>query len=164
MSELIARLASIALLRQGPQDLPAGRATLLFTIALYVAVTAFNLQRGESHPAPVLVLVLAVGLPLILVWIVLRLKQFTARWEQTLTALFGTSALLSILTLPISLAAAGTNSPLTILVLLSFFYSFAIDGHIWRHAMEVSFAAGLAISVLLFVLSLFLISSLAGPL
>ncbi|AKS40655.1 hypothetical protein [Wenzhouxiangella marina] len=165
MSDLIARLAGILLLRLGPQDLPAGRSTLLFCVTAYVAITAINLGRGEPHPQPVLVLLLAVGLPLLLVWIVLKLRHRPARWEQTLSALFGTSALLSILTLPLSLAMSGSAAnPLAFLLLLSFFWSFAVDAHIWRSALEISFAAGLAVAVLMFLFSLFLITSLAGPL
>jgi hypothetical protein len=165
MSQLILRLAGILILRLGPQDLPAGRSALLFSILAYLAVTAFNLARGDGHPAPVPVLMLAVGLPLILVWIVLKLRQRTARWEQTLTALFGTNALLSVLTLPFSLAAGGEPDPVLALILLvSFFWSFAVDAHIWRHALEISFATALVITMLLFVISLFVITSLTGPL
>jgi len=153
------------MLRLGPQDLPAGRSALALTIIAYVAVTAFNLSRGEGHPTPVLVLILAVGLPLVLTWIVLKLRQRLERWEQTLTALFGTNALLSIITLPLSLAAGSEpNAALALVLLASFFWSFAVDAHIWRNALEVSFSVALVITMLLFVISLFVITSLTGPL
>ncbi|MEN1728756.1 MAG: hypothetical protein AAGJ52_09975 [Pseudomonadota bacterium] len=165
MSDLIIRLAAVLALRLGPQDLPAGRTTLGFTILAYLVITAFNLNRGEGHPAPIPVLMLAVLLPMLLVWIVLALRNRTARWEQTLSALFGTSALLSIITLPFSLAAGGEPAPMLALVLLlSFFWSFAVDAHIWRHALEVSFPIALIVTMLLFTTSLFIITSLTGPL
>src|SRR6056297_2654868 len=104
MTDLIIRLAGLLLLRRGPQDLPAGWPALLFTILAYVGVMAFNLGRGEGHPAPGAVMMLAVGLPLTPTWIVLTIRQRTERWTQTLTALFGSNALLSIVTLPFSLA------------------------------------------------------------
>jgi len=165
MTELIIRLAGLLLLRRGPQDLPAGLPALLLTILAYVAVTIFNLNRGEGHPAPEAVIILAVGLPLTLSWIVLKIRRHTARWGQTLTALFGSNALLSILTLPFSLAAGSDpNTGLALVLLTSFFWSFAVDAHIWRHALDVSFAAALMITMLLFVVSLFVITSLTGPL
>jgi hypothetical protein len=165
MSDLIIRLGNILLLRRGPQDLPAGTPALLVAVLAYLAVTTFNLNRGEGHPSPVPVLLLAAGLPLILTWIVLKVRNRTARWTQTLTALFGTNALLSLITLPFSLAAG--NDPgtgLALVLLTSFFWSFAVDAHIWRHALDVSFAAALVVTMLLFVTSLFIITSLTGPL
>jgi len=165
MTDLIIRLAGLLLLRRGPQDLPAGWPALLFTILAYLGVTAFNLGRGEGHPAPVAVMMLAVGLPLMLSWIVLKIRQRTERWTQTLTALFGSNALLSIVTLPFSLAAGSDpNTGLALVLLTSFFWSFAVDAHIWRHALEISFAAALVVTMMLFVISLFVITSLTGPL
>ncbi len=165
MSDLILRLAGLLMLRLGPQDLPAGRSALAVTILAYAALTAFNLGRGEGNASPIPVLILAVVLPLVTVWIVLKVRKHTERWEQTLTALFGTNALLTLLTLPFSLAAgADPNAALALLLLASFFWSFAVDAHIWRHALEVSFATALLITVLLFVVSLFIITSLTGPL
>jgi len=165
MTDLIFRLAGLLLLRRGPQDLPPGWPALFFSIAAYVAVTAFNLSRGDGHPTPVAVITLAVGLPLTLTWIVLKIRQRTGRWVQTLTALFGSNALLSVLTLPFSLAAGSEpNMGLALILLTSFFWSFAVDAHIWRHALEISFAAALVVTMLLFVISLFVITSLTGPL
>lgn len=165
MTDLIIRLTGLLLLRRGPQDLPAGWPALLLTIIAYVAVTAFNLSRGEGHPAPVTVIMLAVGLPLLLTWIVLKIRQRTARWGQTLTALFGSNALLSIVTLPFSLAAGSDpNTGLALILLASFFWSFAVDAHIWRHALDISFAGALVVTMLLFVISLLIITSLTGPL
>jgi len=165
MSDLFFRLIGVLLLRRGPQDLPAGAPALIVTVLAYLAVTAFNLTRGEGHPTPAPVLLLAVGVPLILTWIVLKIRNLTARWTQTLTALFGSNALLSVVTLPFSLAAGSEpNAGLALVLLASFFWSFAVDAHIWRQALEISFALALVVTTLLFLTSLFIITSLTGPL
>lgn len=165
MPELLSRLVGILLLRNGPQDLPAGPGPLTLAMTLYVLATALSLSLGEGRENPMLTLALAVFLPLILVRIVLGLRGRPARWGQTVSALFGTSGLLSIVSLPMA-AAAGTepDALLTIVSLVVFFWSFAVDGHIWRHALGVSFAAGLAVAVILFALSIYIITSIAGPL
>lgn len=165
MSELLSRLVGILLLRNGPQDIPPGTPPLMMSMALYVVATAISLSLGEGSDRPMLTLALAVGLPLILVRIVLGLRGHPARWGQTVAALFGTSGLLSLLSLPM---AAGTDTqPAPLLVVTSlvlFFWSFTVDGHIWRHALDTTFAAGLAVAVLLFALSIYIITSIAGPL
>ncbi|RFF30618.1 hypothetical protein [Wenzhouxiangella sediminis] len=170
MSEFVSRLVGVMMLKRGPQDLPAGTVPLLAATILYVAATALSLSVGEGPGNTAGILLLAVALPLVLTRIVLALRRRPARWIQTVTALFGTSGLLSLLSLPLAAAAqgAGANaSPdpiLTVASLVLFFWSFAIDGHIWRHALDTSFAAGLAVAVVLFAVSMYVITTLAGPL
>jgi len=165
MTILLSRLLDIILLRRGPQDLPAGRSVLLACLTLYVLIAAVSLNTGRSPENPTAVLVLASALPLVLVWIVLRLRARLSRWEQTLSALYGTSALLSLLTLPFNFNAGAEPTGFVVVVsLVVFFWSFAVDAHIWRNALEISFGAGLAVAMLLFVITFSIISSLAGPL
>lgn len=165
MSEFFSRLVGILLLKNGPQDMPAGVVAPMLATGFYVAATALSLSVGEGPENAVGVLVLAVALPVILVRIVLGLRGHPSRWGQTLTALFGTSALLSLLSLP--LATAGGSEPnaiVTVVSLVLFFWSFTVDGHIWRHALDTSFAVGLAVAVVLFAISIYIITSIAGPL
>jgi hypothetical protein len=165
LAHLFGRLVAIIMLRLGPQDLPPGRSVLLACIGMYLAVTAFSLGRSESVEQVVPVLILAVLIPLLSCALVLYLRRRPARWEQTVSALFGTSAILSAITLPISPASGTEPSPLVALfLLLAFFWSFAVDAHIWRHALEVAFSTGLALAVILFAVTLFIINLLAGPL
>jgi len=165
MSEFLSRLIGILLLNKGPQDLTAGSRPLMMAMILYVAATALSLSVGDGPDNPIAVLVLAVAMPLILARIVLGLRGLNARWEQTVTALFGTSGLLSLLSLPLAMTS-GTQPDtfLTIASLVLFFWSFSVDAHIWRHALETSFAAGLAVAVVLFAVSMYVITSIAGPL
>ena len=165
MPELLSRLLAILLLRMGPQDLPPGRSPLLTSLSLYIVVAAISLNTGRTLENPTLVLLLAAGLPLLLTWIVLKLRQRLARWEQTLSALYGTSALLSLASLPLNLQAGPEPAaPLVLFSLLVFLWSFIVDAHIWRHALDTSLAGGMAVTVLLFLLSFAFISSVAGPL
>lgn len=157
------------MLRSGPQDLPAGTRPLTLTLALYVAATALSLSlsNADGGPAnPMAALALATLLPMILVRIVLGLRGRAARWGQTITALFGSSALISLLSLPLGAGTSAGREPDPFLVVASlvlFFWSFAVDAHIWRHALETSFAAGLAVAVVLFTISMYIITAIAGP-
>ncbi len=165
MNSLLSCLLAIVLLRRGPQDLPAGRSTLLACLSLYVLIAALSLNTGRVPENPTAVLILAAGMPLLLVWIVLRLRDRVSRWTQTLSALYGTSALLSLLTLPLNFHATSEPSGAMVLIsLVVFFWSFMVDAHIWRHALDTRLAGGFAVAMLLFVFTYSLISSLAGPL
>lgn len=164
MSELFSRLIGILMLRNGPQDLPAGSRPLTLAMAFYVAATAMSLSLGEGGPDnPVAALALATVLPMILVRIVLGLRGRPARWSQTLAALFGSSALITLLSMPLGASAGGEPDPVLVIAsLVLFFWSFAVDAHIWRHALDTTFAAGLAVAVLLFTISMYTITSIAG--
>lgn len=165
MSAFLSRLIGILLLRAGPQHLPAGHLPMLLAIIFYAAVSTVSMNLSGTADNPVGVVLLAVLLPLILVRIVLTLRGKPARWPQTLTALFGTGALLSLVSLPLGLATGSEPSaPVVMASLVLFFWSFAVDGHIWRHALDTNFTTGLAVAVILFGISMFVISSVAGPL
>jgi hypothetical protein len=102
---------------------------------------------------------------MILTWIVLGLRKKTSRWEQTLSALYGTSALLTLLSLPLNVqTGAEPIPPVVLLSLVIFLWSFAVDAHIWRHALDTNFAQGLAVAMIMFLISFGIISSVAGPL
>ncbi|MEE4295481.1 MAG: hypothetical protein V2J20_02555 [Wenzhouxiangella sp.] len=165
MVTLIQRLLGIAMLRLGPQDLPAGPSVLLATLAIYMLAAAFSLSLGSPSGSPTTILLLATGLPMILTWVVLRLGKKTSRWEQTLSALYGTSALLTLLSLPLNLQSGSEPMPPVVLLsLVIFLWSFAVDAHIWRHALDTNFAQGLAVAMIMFLISFGVISSVAGPL
>ncbi|QOC22824.1 hypothetical protein IC757_01265 [Wenzhouxiangella sp. AB-CW3] len=166
MSDFIARLFGIVTLRLGPQDLPVGNTSLALAMLLYLLVSGMAMTLGEAPDQAGLVLALALVLPLILARIVLTLRRLPQRWQQTVTAQFGTSALLTAISLPLTVSA-GAGEPATwtaLAALIVFIWSFAVDAHIWRHALDTTFAAGLAVAVILFALTLFVITTLAGPL
>lgn len=166
MSDFLSRLIGVVVLRLGPQDLPAGTVPLILAIAFYLAMTGLMMLIGQPPENPLAVLLLAALLPLVLVRIVLNLRRRPERWAQTLTALYGTSAVISALTLPFAVLANNGEmpGPAVFASLVLFVWSFAVDGHIWRHALEVGFVTGIAVAVVLFATSLFIINSLAGPL
>ena len=165
MNEFLSRLVGILLLKDGPQDLPPGTPALAGSVAIYVAATSVSIARGDGTEHPAAVMALAVVLPMLLSRIVLGLRNRLARWPQTLSALFGTSGLLSLLSLPLAVTAGSEPQPVVVAAsLVLFFWSFAVDAHIWRHALDTSFAVGMAVAVLLFAVSMVVITSLAGPL
>ncbi len=165
MLTLIQRLLGIAMLRLGPQDLPTGPSVLLASLAIYMLAAAISLNLGSPSGSPTMILLLATSLPLVLTWTVLRLSKKINRWAQTLSALYGTSALLTLLSLPLNLqTGAEPIPPVVLLSLVIFLWSFAVDAHIWRHALDRTFAQGLAVAMIMFLISFGIISSVAGPL
>jgi hypothetical protein len=95
MNEIVRLYAQIALLRRGPQDLPASTLLLTLTVGFYLGVNflvASVLPPDKDWAAQVLIDALFT-----LLWYValLRLLGRGERFLQTATAVFGLQALLS---------------------------------------------------------------------
>src|SRR4029077_7835928 len=95
MSEFIRLFMQIALLRRGPQDLPASRLLLVLTVAGYLAVNF--VVRSVLPPGCRWLEALLVATLFTLFWymLLLRLAGRPERALQTTTAVFGFQAVLT---------------------------------------------------------------------
>ena len=153
----------IALLQAGPQDLPSDRSSLIFALIFYgLVATTFGVAVSESRPMSLLLLSFVIQISM--VFTLLQINGQLDRFNQTASAVFATAALLGLVTLPLWLMAKPPIPPgLALLLLGSLFWSLAVDGSIWRHALNRSFGFGLAVSVLLFVIHFSIMQSFGPP-
>ena len=162
MSELLRLLVGICLRRLGPQDLPHSAALLHGLLAVAVGLQLlFTVMLREEGIAPerlLLSIVLTLGLP----WLVLRWKGRGERYVQTLSALLGTGILFSLLMAPLIWFSVGMPAPtpdtpptplqafVSIGAICVVAWKVAVDGHIWRHALNWPMAFGVMLALLLF--------------
>lgn len=160
MGELIGRFIDICLLRAGPQDLPASSVLRSLTLFAYVASGVMILLPSASFGSAVAQALVDTLLLVALLWAVLRWRGLPERFDQALTALAGTGALLGLAALPLVLTvyqadAAGVATPFqSLLLLVLFFWTLAVNGHILRHTLATSYAMGLLLGTVYVVLSL----------
>lgn len=169
MLALIDAFMKIALRRLGPEHLPDSGFLLLLVTAAYVLMqTVLAVPVYGVGPA----LVRSVGLDVLLlcgvVWGLLKLTGHPRRFRQTLTALFGTGALLAVFILPFNywLQAAGSpgQPPLapTLGILAVISWSLVVNGHILARALSAPFVIGMMASVTWFLLT-YLVFWQLGP-
>lgn len=165
MSELLRLLVGICLRRLGPQDLPHSvpllRGLLLAGVGLQVLFSLL-LRDGIAPERLLLSVLLTLGLP----WLVLRWRQRGERYVQTLSALLGTGILFSLAMAPLLWFSVGMPAPspdvpptplqafVSIGAICLVAWKIAVDGHIWRHALNWPMALGVMLSLLLFLLEL----------
>jgi hypothetical protein len=169
MLPIIDAFLQIALRRRGPEDLPDSRFLLLIAGLAYVVAQGF--LGAPVYDSP-LALARSLILDLLLLcgclWGLLRLAGHAARYRQTLTAIFGTGALLGVCMLPFNYwidMAAQPGKPAvgpTIGLLAVVSWSLVVNGHIFSRALSARFAAGLAIAVAYFFLN-YLVFTEFGP-
>lgn len=136
-------LLEIALLRRGPQDLPYS--PTLLALAVAASVLASVLAQG-ANGLPLLSIALVAVYTAAFLHGVLQMRQLTARFLQTATAVFGTDALITLAALPVLAALGapgsqpGSGAVLAYLALVA--WNVAVLAHILRHALDTGFGRG----------------------
>lgn len=152
MSGLFRAFVALCLLRIGPQELPASRFLLALTLAVYAA-TSFALASllVPMDRAISLVMVdiaLLGGLTALVLWI----RNYMARFVQTLTALSGAGAVFGLVSFPPLLWQArldtGPSVPTLpgLLLLAVSVWSIVVIGHVLRHALSTVLGAGVLLA------------------
>lgn len=155
MMELLRLFTQIALLRRGPQDIPASPLVLAATVVAYFAVNCAVLWVLPPSPDPWLPqLVVQVLFALAFYALLMRAVKRPERFLQTATALFGFQLVLSPL-----LRSAGwlvqafpKESPLVLPVVLVTLglaiWLVAAGGHVVRAALEWTLAPSVSLFIL----------------
>jgi hypothetical protein len=168
MRELIRLFMQIALLRRGPQDVPASTLLLALTVVGYFAVNFLVSSVLPPFPGP-WVAHLCVDVVFMFVWytLLLRLVKRPERFLQTTTAVYGFQAVLS----PLLVASVWLTRrfpqdslwqfPITLVSLALLIWIIAANSHIVKAALEWSMPPSVALVILqtlagnLLVLALF---------
>ena len=169
MSDVVRLYVQIALLRRGPQDLPASWLLLTLTVCAYAAVNALVnslLPPGTGWPPQ-----LAIDVLFTLAWYA-ALLQLTGRRErflQTTTAVFGFQSLLSppLIASEWLMKRFGQDTtwqlPITVGGLALVIWLIAANGHVVKAALDWSSATSVALVILQIVASQLLLFALFPP-
>ncbi len=169
MSLLLKVFAEIALFRRGPEDLPASRFLLAFSLLFYTVGTVATSSVYAVDAGQIFLEALA-DVTMMLLWYgsLLVIYQRRARLQQTLTALFGTGALLYLVAFPVMnwmqhLLDAQTSVQLPTLIMMAILiWSIAVAGQIVHRALDIRFGLGILIGICYFFSSVAVFSFLFG--
>jgi uncharacterized membrane protein len=163
VSALFRFVLDLCLLRATPADAPSQPTALVLAILAYLGV--FTLDHAlQQHSLPALLPALQLLLLLtVVVYFLLRAQQ-QSRYTQTLFSLLASSAVLSVIGILLQMGVPSDNPqqvhPLIAFSwLLLFGWSFVVDAHIFRHALERSLTIGMVIAVLIFAINQMLLAA-----
>lgn len=166
MKAIVRTCWQICLLRQGPQVFP--RSWMLFVILLLVYMAAdvvLFVAQGLRGRVLLPELLLDTALLLAFFALVLAIWQKLERFNQTLSALLGTSTIIMLVAVPLSLlatllpASAGTQV-VGVLLWVVLAWNVLVTGHILRHALHTWLTLGIVIAGTYVVLNLVMFSVL----
>jgi hypothetical protein len=166
MLALIQFFVDLALLRRGPQDLPASAALLVLLIGLNFVIGSINGADLFGGFLPALgANLLDVLLTLVLLFALLQLRGHTARLQQTASAFFGLGALAGVLMLAVRLPAEllGLGTQIALIDLVVAIWLHLAFGNILRHALDVPLLAGVIIMLSYTMIAFNLIARVFPP-
>ena len=143
----------ICLLRANPQDLPMSNRLMLATLIAYGLADVIGVLDTLSLGSAVLAATVDTLLLIAATHLALRWRNAENRFPQTLSALAGCGALLSLL----AWAATGLTRewlpPPWVWVPFLLWYTL-VFGHVLRNALSLALPAGVALSLLYIILSM----------
>ncbi|MCF6250310.1 MAG: hypothetical protein L3J75_03425 [Methylococcaceae bacterium] len=161
MYELIKLFFSICLLKKGPQDIPASIWLLRLLIIVYVCVNFLILIISTDVFNAVLQVFVEVLLILGLTWMILFFASKLARFQQTVSALMATDALISFLALPAMATLVGQGTAMAFFaIVLLMLWQWLVSGHIFNNALDQPFTFGLGIAFLYILFSYIVMDTL----
>jgi len=165
MGALFRVIWQIAILRQGPQGLPASSALLWLALTAHwltgVVLELYSLPFDSAVISAMVGTLIMVAL----VHTLLVLHRLQHRFVQTVTALAACEALLSVIAIPIYSGIMQEGSVRDIsamfyLLLLGWYI--AIAAHIFRHALKTSMGMGVLFAIGYTLISISLVNVI-GP-
>ncbi len=154
MYQIIVLFFEIAILRKGPQDVPASPWMLRLISPIYVAVNLLVLLLNSDLSTALLQIVVDVLLLAGFSWPLLYFAGKPSRFRQTFCTLLGTDALISFFAIP---AVASLNSQANELaffaMLVLMVWHWLVSGHIFRHALDRPLFFGLGLALLYILIS-----------
>jgi len=152
MTALLLLFFDICRLKRNPQDIPSSALLKNLSIVTYLLLGfAFKWMVDAGAELAAVMSTLDTVLFLAMGYAALWTRGFEQRATQTITALFGTGALLYLVTLVVVLLPNGIAS---MLILLMQIWSIVVIGHILSQSLSLALGWGIAISSLYFVLQI----------
>lgn len=145
---------ALCLLRRAPQDDPLSYAALLLALLIYIGIDLLIALASSEWGVALGMTLVDVLFMAVFTGVALRIADKLNRFSQTLTALAGSGAVLGLLALPVvqqaSAGQRGGEAPgvLALLWLVLLVWSVAVRAHVFRHALSLSFGAGVLVALL----------------
>lgn len=157
---LLNPFVQICLLRKGPQDLPTSGILLGIALTAHTVMSILLSKISLDALHALLSGLLDSVLLVVLTAALLFAQRHGSRLIQTVTALAGTGAIITLLALPASGwlhgadQSAGEGGFALIVLLILTGWSLAVVGHIFRHALSIPYFFGLVLAAVFYWISI----------
>lgn len=159
---LLNKFIDICLLRKNPQDLPVSHPLMIAAVIAYGITDVIGVLDSLTFGSALLAAAVDTLLLVAVTHLVLHWRDLEIRVPQTLSALAGCGALLSIAAWICAGLTQEWLPPLWVWAPFLVWYIF-VFGHVLRHALNISLAAGVAAGLMYLMLSMVVTGLLVTP-
>ena len=166
MWQTVSQFFRIVLLKSPPQDLPASTGVLYLSVmmAFLVGVMRYAIVGGGYWS--LLRSVLEVAVPGAILFFILTCFKLPARFNQSFSALCGSSAIIYLLALPVLpafyAAASNDSYDLSVYLIIALdVWSLVVVAYILKHTLDVGFVTGVSLAIVIGMSSFILVESIA---
>lgn len=153
---IVLRFLEICFFKAGPADIPASSWLMKLTVLSYFVVSLVVNSFENGFFVATAGALTEVVILLIIMHLFLQFARVPNRFQQTVTAMAGTSCCIGIIALPIMalfhFLAGGVDVRITVLsiwlMILLMLWNLAVTMHIFKQAMSLSSGAALVTTVL----------------
>lgn len=154
MYQLVMLFFRIAMLKNGPSDVPASPLVLRVMLPLYVAINYLILMLHGSASTALAQIGADFAMMVVFVWPLLYFSGKPARFRQTLAAMVGTDTVISFIAIPAIASLNSNPNELAYFAMLALMaWHWVVSGHILRHALDRSWFFGLGLALLYIMMS-----------
>ena len=153
MQYLLSSLVQIALLRKDPSVLPASVVLLVLTGIAFMAASALQAWMLHGNDRILGRTVLDLVLTVALFWLLLTLTRHGNRFRQTMSAVFGTTVLMT----PFAIGLLAIQAPQSTVYAIKFLawtgsvivivWYILVISHILRSAIQIGFVTSIAVAL-----------------
>ena len=163
MIQTIQTLIQICLFRARPQDLPASRQVLIFTIIATFILSVTRIAQVTEGLSPITISLIQIGLLALGLRILLTLFSKRERWLQSGASVFGCSSVLMLAATPVLMITESSVSGLANLVLVAMtVWSFAVIVFILRETLEIRLLLAFLITFAFKIISAIILLQMLG--
>ena len=156
MFALFNRFFDLTLMRLPPQEFPASRFLLMLVLTLFALLTFMsNFVLTENLAYSLARSGMSIGTVGAAAALLLFATRRAARWQQTVTALYGGEVVLMVFMLPVLVAYVLNIENLFIMISqwLLIIWEIAFIAHVYRNALDSSMATGVIVAIVYIVAS-----------
>jgi hypothetical protein len=161
---IILRFFDICLFRSGPDELPDSKWLKYITLIVYFSIGVPIGNFDSDWNIAVWASLADMMLMILVVWLVLYVRGFMGRYNQTITAMAGTGSIVGLISIPIftmspdmfNVHSLEVEPSMAFLLLISLFllWSLMVIAHIFRRAFEIKPISAVILTIIYIVLAI----------
>lgn len=160
LSTLTIQIIRICFFKASPADITASQSLMNISLLVYFSISVLVGRTDSDWNISLLTGLAEVLVMMLLLWVILSVRSYQPRYQQSLMAMAGTGSFLGLIGVPVLMwfyqipeADQPTSFPL-LLVIALLFWSLMVTAHIFRKALDIRPGIAVLITVAYTIISL----------